>query len=153
KKTLAFIHLWMGIIFAIPFVLLGLSGSYLMLHHPPERFDAASAPQRSIAEIVQAGPAVAPAGARLAGYDPPGSPGANATVRFAPADTTDQAPRRGPPGFGSIRVTVNPTDLHAEPVAATPRPAAGQSRSFERLMHDLHGRLLINGIGRPIVGW
>jgi uncharacterized iron-regulated membrane protein len=153
KKTLAFIHLWVGIIFAIPFVLLGLSGSYLMLDHPSKRFDAAAALQRSIADIVQAAQAVAPEGARLSGYDAPAAQGANATVRFAPGRTADEAPRRGPPGSGNIRVTVNPADLHAEPVAAGPRPAAGQGRSFARLMHDLHGRLLIDGVGRPIVGW
>ena len=49
KKVLSTIHLWMGIIFAIPFVLLGVSGSVQMVGHLPERFGCslrAAAPDR-----------------------------------------------------------------------------------------------------------
>lgn len=153
KKLLATIHLWVGIIFSIPFVLLGLSGSVLMIDHPPERFDAASAPQRPIGDMVEAARAAAPEGARVIGYDAPNEPGLNATVRFAqPAAEGETARPAGPPGFGGIRVTVNPSDLTAERAQGGGRPG-GQGMTFARLMHDLHGRLLINTYGRPIVGW
>jgi len=150
KKTLATIHLWLGVIFSIPFVLLGISGSVQMIHHLPERFDAASAPERSIVDIIEAAQTVAPEGARVVGYDAPAAPGANAGVRFArPRTEGEQRPQR--PGAGQIRVNVNPGDLSAEQAAA---PGAGQGLSFDRLMHDLHGRLLIpGGYGRQVVGW
>lgn len=151
KKVLATIHLWIGVTFSIPFVLLGLSGSVQMIHHLPERFDPASAPQRPIAEIIDAARPAAPEGARLAGYDAPGKPGQNATVRFAVPRDGDAPARPGPPGAGQIRVTVNPADLSAEQVQAPARPGG---MSFDRMMHDLHGRLLIpGGSGRQIVGW
>ncbi len=151
KKVLALIHLWMGIIFSIPFVLLGISGSVQMVGHLPERFDAASAPTRPIAEIIQAAQVHAPEGARLAGYDAPGKPGANAVVRFAApsADGEAAGPRR--PGAGQVRVNVNLSDLSAERAEA---PGRSGGMSFDRLMHDLHGRLLIpGGYGGQIVGW
>ncbi len=152
KKLLATIHLWMGIIFSIPFVLLGLSGSVQMIDHLPERFDPASAPQRPIIEIIQAAQAVAPEGARLAGYDAPGKPGGTATVRFAAPRAEGEEARPGPPGAGQIRVTVAPDSLTAERAQAPGRP---QGMSFDRMMHDLHGRLLLPGnlYGRQVVGW
>ena len=152
KKVLSTIHLWMGIIFAIPFVLLGVSGSVQMVGHLPERFDAASAPQRPIAEIIQAALPLAPEGARLVGYDAPGKPGANAVVRFAAPARDGEEVRPGPPGAGQIRVNVNPADLSTERAQAPGRP---QGMSFDRMMHDLHGRLLLpNGFyGRQVVGW
>lgn len=100
KNVLATIHLWIGITFSIPFVLLGLSGSIQMVHHLPERFDAASAPQRPINQIIEAARIIAPEGTRLVGYDAPGTPGANAVVRSAVplADNTPAHPGPGSAG-------------------------------------------------------
>ncbi len=152
KRTLATIHLWIGVIFSIPFVLLGLSGSVQMIHHLPERFDPASAPQRAIADIVAAAQLVAPEGARLAGYDAPSNPGAAATVRFTVPRAEGEEARPGPPGGGQVRITVDPNALTAEPPQSAARP---QGMSFDRLMHDLHGRLLLPSslYGRQVVGW
>jgi uncharacterized iron-regulated membrane protein len=152
KKILSTIHLWIGIIFSIPFVLLGLSGSVQMIHHLPERFDAASAPQRLISDIVQAAQAVAPEGVWLAGYDAPAKPGASATVRFTAPPRDGDEPRPGPAGAGQIRITVDPDSLTAGQAQA---PGRAQGMSFDRMMHDLHGRLLLPGnlYGRQVVGW
>ena len=151
KKVLSTIHLWIGFTFSIPFVLLGLSGSVQMIHHLPERFDPASAPERPINQIIAVARIIAPEGARLVGYDAPGTPGANAVVRFAAPRDGDAPARPGP--AGQIRVNVNPTRLSAERAEAPSGP--GQAMSFDRLMHDLHGRLLLPGslYGRQVVGW
>jgi len=153
KKLLATVHLWLGVTFSIPFVLLGLSGSFQMIHHLPERFDPASAPQRPINQIIGVARIIAPVGARLVGYDAPGTPGANAVVRFAAPPGGDTPGRLGPGGAGQIRIRVNPANLSSE---RTQAPAGlDQGMSFDRLMHDLHGRLLLpSGFhGRQAVGW
>jgi uncharacterized iron-regulated membrane protein len=70
-----------------------------------------------------------------------------AAVRFAAAASGEGPPRPGPPGQGP-RITVDPANMTAG-VAAPPANA-----KFARLMHDIHGNLLINGfVGRQFVGW
>lgn len=168
RRVLAWLHLWTGVIFCIPFVALGISGSVLMIGHDlPERFtaDSAAGSYKSVAEIVTAAEAIAPGGRRAVAYEAPSAPGESAGVRFAPPRGEGfrgrvqagpgSGPGPGPRPGPQVRVLVDPVTL----VAKVDRPGAGpdappQGFSFMRLMHDLHGRMLIEGgNGRQFVGW
>jgi uncharacterized iron-regulated membrane protein len=160
RRFLGFLHLWTGIIFCIPFVLIGISGSVLMIGHElPNRFvpNSASGTYKSAAEIIAAAKAVAPPDRAAVNYDVPAKPGDLAYVRFAapPRQGQQQAgPQR--PGAGT-RVSVDPVTLEAKIDQSQGQAGPGQSArgfDFMRLMHDMHGRLLINGgTGRQFVGW
>lgn len=159
RRFLGWLHLWTGIIFCIPFALLGLSGSALMLGHDlPNDFaeNAAASTYKPIAEIIAAAQAVAPEGRIPAGYDAPEHASDPAVVRFSAPRREGQAPA-GPPQRGQTRVTVDPVSLEAkapQPPAQGAQQGAQQSFNFMRLMHDMHGRMLINGgPGRQFVGW
>jgi uncharacterized iron-regulated membrane protein len=152
RRFLGWLHLWTGIIFCIPFVLLGISGSVLMIGHDlPAKFEAnpAAAQFKSAAEIIAVATAIAPEGRVASAYDAPAEAGDPAVVRFsAPRRDGGQAPPR--PG-AQMRVLVDPITLEAK----IDQPPAGQGGfNFMRLMHDLHGRMLIEGLpGRQLVGW
>ena len=66
KQVLAFIHLWVGIICSLPFVALGLTGSFLMIEHDIPSLLADDQPPTAItkpvSDILAAAQAVAPAG-------------------------------------------------------------------------------------------
>ena len=158
RRFLAWLHLWVGIIFCIPFIALGVSGSVLMVGHElPAKFteNGAAGSYKSVAEIVEAAKTIAPEGRVASGYDAPAAPGDSAVVRFA-------APRRegGPQGAPArpgpqTRVLVDPVTLAVQIDQPTAGPnAPNQGFNFMRLMHDMHGRLLIEGsTGRQVVGW
>jgi len=152
------IHLWTGIIFCIPFVLLGVSGSVLMIEHDtPNRFvaDPAAGTYKSVNEIIEAARAVAPPNAVASGYDAPPATGEPAIVRFTMPRREGEgqaAPRPGPQA-GS-RVEVDPVSLSASLVQPRAVGNVAGGYTFERLMHDMHGRMLISGPnGRAFVGW
>ncbi len=165
KRFLGFLHLWVGIIFCIPFVILGISGSWLMIDHLPEQFaeDPRAAAFRPVSEIITAAQALAPEGRVPVAYDIPNAAGEPASVRFAaPPRQGEGAQQGGPGGFrGQTRVTVDPVSLKAQ--VAQGGPGGGGpptiiredgSINWGRLMHDLHGRMLIPGPeGRQFVGW
>lgn len=151
RHWLATIHLWLGVIFALPFIALGLSGSILMIDHEiPSLSGAQSTPPaitKPIAEIIAAAQNAAPFGASPTAVMAPQDAGGPMTVRFSTSgnSASSAAPR---PNAGA-QVLVDPDTLSA--TLAPPRTGDG---GFMRLMHDLHGRLLISGImGRQIVGW
>ncbi|MBY0509142.1 MAG: PepSY domain-containing protein [Rhodospirillaceae bacterium] len=158
RRFLGWLHLWTGIIFCIPFVLLGISGSVLMMgHNLPARFEANPAAEqfKSAAEIIAAAKAIAPEGRIASAYDAPAKEGDPAIVRFA-APRRDGAQAGGPPPrpAAQTRVLVDPITLEAK---IDPPPGLGQGQggfNFMRLMHDMHGRMLIEGApGRQFVGW
>jgi len=158
RRFLGFLHLWTGIIFCIPFVLIGISGSVLMIGHElPNRFvpNAATGTYKPAAEIIAAAKTVAPEGRVAVNYDAPAMPGERAVVRFSAPPRQGQAgPQR--PSAGT-RIYVDPVTLEAkvdQPQGQSGPDQAPGGFNFMRLMHDMHGRLLINGgTGRQIVGW
>ncbi|MBL8628831.1 MAG: PepSY domain-containing protein [Rhodospirillaceae bacterium] len=161
KHVLAFIHLWVGIIFALPFIALGLTGSILMLNHDiPPLFGETQAPTaitKPVGDILAAAQRVVPEGVTPNIVMAPDHAGDPIVIRFNAARPSETPPQGGPPGAGARGpvVSIDPETL-ATTVNAPPAgsgPAAG-GFNLQRLMHDLHGRLLIEGgIGRKIVGW
>jgi uncharacterized iron-regulated membrane protein len=155
RRFLGWLHLWTGIIFCIPFVLLGVSGSALMIGHDlPSKFEAnpAAAQFKPTAEIIAAAKAVAPPDRVASAYDAPTKEGDPAIVRFT-APRRDGAPA-GPPRPGTqTRVLVDPITLDAK-IDQAQGPGGQGGFNFMRLMHDMHGRMLIEGApGRQFVGW
>lgn len=160
RKVLGTIHLWVGVIFSLPFAAIGLTGSlWMLVRDMPAPITSPAGPGHSVAEYIAAARTAAPEGLRAVQFEAPFSE-RPAAVRFAapppprvegPSAEGAQAeppPRPGPPGGPGPRVTVDPATLAAG--TAPPPPNA----KFARLMHDIHGNLLIPGfIGRQFVGW
>jgi uncharacterized iron-regulated membrane protein len=163
-KFLSWLHLWVGVIFSIPFIILGITGSVLMIDHLPTQFaeDPRAAEFKPVAEIIAAAQAVAPEGRVPVGYDIPNAPGEPAVVRFSAPPRGDGAPAAGPAAArNQARVTVDPVTLEAKAQQGGPGGPGGFSRTrpdgsinWGRVMHDLHGSMMIGGgNGRQIVGW
>lgn len=158
RRFLGWLHLWTGIIFCIPLVALGVSGSILMIEHEtPNRFveDRASATYKPVAAIIEAAKAAAPEGRVAVNYDAPAKTGAPAYVRFVAPPRGGEGAQQGQPRPGAgTRIAVDPVSLEAR-VDQGPGPGgAAGGFIFERFMHDLHGRMLIEGLqGRQVVGW
>ena len=145
KKLLFQIHLWIGLLLFLPLVLLGVSGSALVVFESIEQAKPSihapdTGPAHSYDEIATAALKSAPKGARVAAF----------TAFTAPEKAGDAAEvriGRGP--RGGVLVDVDPATLQ---ILATDK-AGGRGPIFS-LAHDLHGRLLIDGAaGRQVVGW
>src|SRR5215471_10090977 len=88
RNGLVKVHLWLAIILSLPMILIGISGSALLLQREilTHSLPSATAGERKpIPEIVVAAQASAPAGTTAKRVDLPVSNGATASVRFAPA--------------------------------------------------------------------
>lgn len=90
RKALRTVHLWAALIFSLPVVVIGLTGSallvqreYLALAVPGA---STSGPRKPIPNIVAAAVAAAPAGMSPKRIDLPRGAGSAATVRFTPAE-------------------------------------------------------------------
>jgi len=89
RKGLLKVHLWLAIILSLPMVLIGISGSALLVQreilnhsHP----SATAGERKPIPELVAAAQKAAPVGAVAKRIDLPASAGASASVRFTPRE-------------------------------------------------------------------
>jgi len=146
RSGLQTVHLWAGIIFSIPFILLGLSGSILMLQPEAPRWSlpraTAEGETQSLEAILAAARTVLPesAATRLSLPDHKGEP---ATVRFEPMT----AERGG--NYRGHLVFVDPVSLEILGHYERPPP----SRLFST-MRTLHATLYMQTISdRSFVGW
>jgi uncharacterized iron-regulated membrane protein len=152
RKILQQIHLWLGIALAVPLVILGITGSILVFHHEIEDFfrtdgaPATAGERRALTEILAAAQATAPDRAPMM-LRLPGAPGEPAAVRLSRPRGAERGAAGGSPFAGSIQVLVDPVSLA---IVESSNAATG----FLRIMHDLHGNLMIGGRdGRVVVGW
>lgn len=138
------VHKWIGLILAILIIPISLTGAALVWH---DALDEALNPQRfatSGADRLVPGAYLDAAKARV-----PGAPVAMLTlgtgrdpvaVSFAAAGKS----QAGPPAR---------TTVYLDPPTARVLDLASSNAGIVRVMHRLHGSLLVPGIGRPIVGW
>jgi uncharacterized iron-regulated membrane protein len=138
RRVLLQFHLWIGITFSIPFVILGVTGSYLVYDQDwqaPPRATAVGeykAPTAIIAAALASSP-----DQRATSLNMPLVAGDPATVRVA---------REGV--RSTSQVFVDPVSLE---VLGT---REGVRTPMSDLMHGLHGSFSLGGrTGRPIVGW
>lgn len=139
-------HFWIGIVLSLPFILLGLSGSYLTYHQEFDallggapRYQASIGPARPPAEILQAALTAAGQDSIASSLTLPRQEGLPATVRVGPQGAGLRDPR--------VRT------LAVDPVSLEVLGEMSSGGVIARFLHDLHGRLLIPAVGRPIVGW
>lgn len=154
-RTLQTLHLWVGLIFCLPLVVLGITGSILVVDEELRGLtgDApamADGPMQPVSAILAAARAAAPAGTQPGFLVLPEEPGGPATVRLVAVrergGERPQGPQQGPVGM----LTIDPVSL-AVVGGADPAQASG---GFLRTVHLLHGNLLIRDrSGREIVGW
>ena len=139
------IHKWLGIILAILVIPISLSGAALVWHDwldeqvNPQRYPAVTAPLLSPTAYVASAQALIEPGERIT------------SVSF-PSE-----------GRGSVQVTVTKPAkgggrpqrawVYLDPASAKPIERAGTADGLVRVLHGLHGSLMVPGMGRQVVGW
>lgn len=150
RRLLFQIHLWSGLILALPLALLGLTGSMLVYHDEIDGLFAADrtvltagGPVRSPVDIVAAARASLPDSAIAVSFAMPREPGQPATLRVAPRARAGQ---RG----AAQTIAIDPVTL-----AVLDAPARGRGGfDLMRMIHNLHGNFLVTGrLGRDLVGY
>lgn len=145
RKGLQTAHLWAGLILCIPFALLGVSGSMLMLQNEIPRLAIPYAPgigpRQPVDRILRAAQSAAPDGTVPDRIILPSAAGEPAVVRFNPSRYFRRDPR--------INIFVDPATLKILGAAERHRPAA-----FFQVMRRLHATLYVRTISnRSFVGW
>src|SRR5262249_15294684 len=142
RRVLLQLHLWIGIAFAIPFAILGITGAYLVYDQDfsaPPRATAVGEYKAPMA-IIGAALATAP-GQRATSLSMPLVAGDPATVRVARDVAGEERPI-------SSQVFIDPVSL------AVLGTREGIRTPVSDFMHGLHGSFALGGrTGRPIVGW
>src|SRR4051812_39056358 len=113
RKGLQFVHLWAGLALAIPFVLIGISGSLIIAINVINDYSPPSAPARGemrpMSDILAAAQKAAPMGWPVATINLPSSVGQAAAVQVA------LPPGRRPEGNGlnfvGLTLFVDPVSL------------------------------------------
>ncbi|MEA3041797.1 MAG: hypothetical protein QOC65_1286, partial [Sphingomonadales bacterium] len=138
------IHKWLGITLAVLVVPISLTGSALVWHDwldetiNPQRHDVTgpvSLPPSAYAEAARR--TLAP-GERLQTIGFPSEHG--------PVTVTAARPQAG--GGRPVR-----TLIWLDPASARILDRAGSNEGLVRLLHSLHGSLMVPGVGRQMVGW
>ena len=142
KRTLRTVHLWLGLILCIPIVVIGISGSVLLIqsHYWTRSFPAATAtgPKQTIVRAIEVARAAGPQDARLGRVDLPLSDGEPVAVQL------------NPPGRGvrAVRVYVDPVSL--EVLGTNEVVPRGQALGY---LINIHSFLMMRSyIGVKIVG-
>jgi uncharacterized iron-regulated membrane protein len=139
-------HKWIGLLLAVLIIPLSLSGAALVWH---DGLDETLKPQRY--SVKSSEPALAPSAYAAA-----------AQAALAPREAI--ASIRYPEGKGPILVTaVQPprasearparTNVWLDPADARVLDSASSDAGAVRVLHSLHGSLMVPGVGRQIVGW
>jgi uncharacterized iron-regulated membrane protein len=138
------VHKWIGLLLAILIIPLCLTGSALVWH---DWVDGALNPQRSVDAAPSHGPGFYADAARRALR--PGETLLSLTFPESTGAVLATAARKGPPGGGRpVR-----TQLYLDPGDGHVLDRAASNGGAMRVMHRLHGSLMIPGVGRQIVGW
>jgi len=138
------VHKWIGLLLAVLIIPISVTGSALVWH---DGLDLMLNPERKVA----AAPALAPAAyadaARAALR-----PGERiASIRMPQGDGAVLVTAARPPVEGERRPVRTNIWLHPETGAVL--DSAASNEGAVRVLHVLHGSLMIPGVGRQIVGW
>lgn len=138
------VHKWLGIVLAILIIPISLTGSALVWH---DWLDERVNPQR----YAVSGPAALPPSVYVETANRLAEPGERlVSISF-------------PDGNGSVQATLTKEAKGGErpqrawvfvnPQTAEPIERAGTGEGLIRVLHVLHGSLMVPGMGRQIVGW
>lgn len=149
RSVLMTVHLWAGLILAIPFVLLGISGSILVLQPEAPRWSIPSATAtgeiKSAEAILAAAATAVPPGMRADRVLMPQRSREPASIRFQPIERR----QRGAGITGPNTVYVDPVSLEVLGTGVQGRPPA-----IFGIMRTLHATLYVRTISdRAFVGW
>ncbi len=141
------VHKWIGLILAILIIPISLTGSALVwdeaLDHAlnPQRYAVSGDRMIDPARYVAAAEAVLAPGERVASLTLPEEAGAPVVVAVS---QPGKPMRAGPPAR---------TTLWLDPPSARVLEKSGSNGGLIRAMHQIHGSLMVPGIGRQVVGW
>ena len=139
------VHKWIGLILAILIIPISLTGSALVWHDALDRTVNPARFATSGTTVLEPSAYVAAAklapGERIASLRVGEESGDPVVVSAAAVGKGD---RPGPP----MR-----TNYYFDPPTAKLLDSAGSNSGLVRVLHGLHGSLLVPGIGRQIVGW
>lgn len=146
RRTWFQVHKWIGLTLAILIIPLSLSGALLVWDKPvdrllnPARYAITGNTQLPVDAYLVAARKALPPGAPIASLALPDGDGPIVVQASAPG-----APRRaGPPARTSVWI---------DPPTARVLAVADSRSGALRVIHMLHGSLLVPGLGRTIVGW
>lgn len=141
------VHKWIGLILAILIIPLSLSGAALVWHDwvdaklNPQRYGVSGPATLPPSRYVAAAQAVLGPDQRIATLRYPEHGEEPVVVSAAPAQATGMA---GPPPR---------TNVYLDGASGRVLDKAGSNDGAVRVLHRLHGTLLVPGAGRQIVGW
>ncbi len=147
RRTWFSVHKWLGIIFAVVVIPLSFTGAALVWD---TALDKAVNPQR----FAVSGTATLPPSAYVTAASKALTPGEQiASIRFPEGDgpvvVSASAPSKGAARPGPPQRT----NLYLDPPTAHVLDTAKSNDGLLRVLHQLHGTLMIPGVGRSIVGW
>lgn len=161
RQLLQEIHLWLALILFLPLVILGLTGSILVYHDDFPNWFGSEEPHYSLAQgspapladLIAAASAAMGEGVRPSAVTLPATGNDPATIRFARANPSPSGQNQGPAAMmGGGQVKIDPVSLAVLEVQKGGNRGGGGG-GFIGIMHQLHGSLMIPGMGRDIVGW
>ena len=142
KRVLQTVHLWLGLLLAIPIIVIGLSGSALLLQREILAYSVpaptADGQQATLEDLVAAAQKAAPENATVRSIVPPAYAGAPTTINF---DMSGRQPR---------------TLVHVDPVSGEvlgTEPVTNRGPILDFLIQAHAFLLLPAPIGFPMVGW
>jgi len=138
------IHKWLGIILAILIIPLSLSGAALVWHDwldeqvNPKRYPAVTSDLLAPSAYTESASKLLKPGERIASVSFPDEAG-SVQVTVSKASAGGGRPQR--------------SWIWLDPKTAQPIDRAGASEGLVRVLHSLHGNLMVPGAGRQVVGW
>jgi uncharacterized iron-regulated membrane protein len=151
RRTWWQVHKWIGLLLVVVIVPVSLTGAVLVWHEPlqraldPARYATSGATLLPVARYAAAAQARAVDGGRVASVVLP-EPGSRDPVAVT-IQPPDPAARTGPGG------PPRRTTIFLDPPTARILSTGDDRGGVLRIMHRLHGSLMIPGAGRTIVGW
>jgi uncharacterized iron-regulated membrane protein len=143
KRVLQTVHLWLGLLLAIPIIIIGLSGSGLLLQREILAFSVpratAEGEHAPLVEIITAATKAAPENATARSVVPPPYAGFPTTVNF---DTNGRPPRH--------QVHIDPVSLEVLRLSTS---VVNRGPILDFLIQSHAFLMLPAWIGFPIVGW
>jgi uncharacterized iron-regulated membrane protein len=140
------VHKWIGLLLAVLIIPISLTGSALVWH---DWLDETLNPQRySVTSSEPALPPAAYASAAQAAL----APGETIlSIRYPEGEGPIQVTAAQPPQPGQVRSVR--TNVWLDPADGRVLDKAGSNEGAVRVLHVLHGSLMVPGVGRQIVGW
>src|SRR3546814_352179 len=137
------VHKWIGLLLAVLIVPISLTGSALVWHDWLETLN----PARAVS-----GEPVLPHSAYTAAAERVLGPGERVmSIRFAEGEGPVLISAARPPEPGASRPIR--TNIWLDPAEGRLLDRAASNEGAVRVLHVLHGSLMVSGVGRQIVGW